>query len=84
MFLTVKQVAERLQVSQGTIYAAINEGKLKAYRFGNRGRGTLRVTEAALQDYLQASTIEVSLGPATRPHARIILPKRQKPGRLPA
>ncbi len=51
MFLTVKQVAERLQVSTGTIYGAVDRGELKAHRFG---RSTaLRISEESLSEYIE-------------------------------
>lgn len=50
MFLTVKQVAERLQVSLGTVYGAVDRGELKAHRFGRRT--ALRVSEDSLQKYI--------------------------------
>jgi len=57
--LTVRQVAERLHVSQGTVYGLIAQGRLRAFRIGT-GRGTLRVSEEALADFLQA--VETSGG----------------------
>ncbi len=50
MFLTVKQVAERLQVSLGTIYGAVDRGELKAHRFGRRT--AIRISEESLREYL--------------------------------
>ncbi|MGE0536611.1 MAG: helix-turn-helix domain-containing protein [Pirellulales bacterium] len=47
---TVKQVAERLNVSLGTIYGAIDDGRLKCYRLG-RG-GAIRVSDEYLREYL--------------------------------
>jgi len=49
--LTVAQVAERLQVSTQIVYALVAEGKILAHRIG-LGRGTIRVAEADLQEYL--------------------------------
>jgi excisionase family DNA binding protein len=50
MFLTVKQVAERLQVSLGTVYGAVDRGELKAHRFGRRT--ALRISEQSLLEYI--------------------------------
>jgi excisionase family DNA binding protein len=50
-FLTVREVAQRLKVSQASVYAVIAEGKLPGYRIG-AGRGTIRVSVADLQSYL--------------------------------
>jgi excisionase family DNA binding protein len=55
--MTVKQVAERLNVSMGTVYAAIERGELKCYRFGRRS-GTIRVSEEYLGEYLASSRVE--------------------------
>ena len=54
---TVKKVAERLQVSIGTIYAAIADGRLRCYRLG-RGRGAIRISEEAIQGFLASSERE--------------------------
>lgn len=51
---TVKQVAERLNISVRTIYAAVERGDLKCHRFGQR-RGTIRVSEENLRAYLEQS-----------------------------
>lgn len=56
---TVKKVAERLQVSIGTIYAAVADGRLRCYRLG-RGRGTIRIAEDGLQEFLASSQSEGS------------------------
>lgn len=49
----VKTVAARLNVSPVTIYRAIKSGKLRAAKFGE-GRDALRVTDAALAEYVAA------------------------------
>ena len=59
---TVKEVAEMLRVSQGTIYSDIRTGRLAALRFG---RKTYRITEDGLQDYLAAAEVPVSSRPRT-------------------
>lgn len=50
---TVAEVAKRLRVSVGAIYGAVQSGRLKAYRIGARGRGTIRISEEYLRDYLE-------------------------------
>ena len=57
-FLTVKQVAERLGVSNASVYRLIEAGQLSAHRIGV-GRGTLRVSEAALESYLRSVEVVV-------------------------
>jgi excisionase family DNA binding protein len=54
--LTVKQAAERLQVSQATVYQLCEKRKLAHARIGV-GRGAIRVDEDALAAFLQASTV---------------------------
>lgn len=53
--LTVGQVAERLNVSLGTIYAACQSGRLRHYRIG-RGRGAIRITEEDLQLFVESGS----------------------------
>ena len=48
VFHTVKQVAERFQVSGDVVYALCQSGELEANRFGR----CWRISEEALQDYL--------------------------------
>jgi excisionase family DNA binding protein len=50
-YYRVKAVAELLDVSQNTIYRAIESGKLDAARFGE-GKGALRIPGAAITAYL--------------------------------
>ena len=57
--LTVKDVAGRLCVSIASVYRLIESGRLPAHRIGV-GRGTLRVSEAALESYLRS--VEVVAG----------------------
>lgn len=49
----VKEVAGHFDVSAATIYRAIESGALDALKLG-RGRGTLRVTGAAVLAYAAA------------------------------
>lgn len=51
MLLTIKQVAERLQLSSATVRELIRSGRLRAIRtLGDRG--SFRISEAALAEYL--------------------------------
>jgi excisionase family DNA binding protein len=52
--MNVKQVAERLEVSQSLVYGLLSAGKLQGSRHG-LGRGTWRISEEQLQDYLSQS-----------------------------
>ena len=50
--LTVKQVAERLNVSTSLVYQLVDNARIAAHRLGN-GRGTIRVGEQDLHRYLR-------------------------------
>ncbi len=49
---SVDQVAKKLGVSLGCIYALVESRNLPHYRIGI-GRGTIRISEDQLQDYLR-------------------------------
>ena len=51
--MTVRKAAERLEVSQSTVYALIAAGKLKCHRVGV-GRGCIRIHEDHIAAYLAA------------------------------
>lgn len=53
-FLKVKEVAEILQVSIGTVYKLIHSGQVKAVRVGK----VYRIDPADLAEYLKATTPE--------------------------
>ncbi len=52
--LKVREVARLLNVSLGCVYALFESGRLACHRIG-LGRGTVRVSDADLNDYLAAS-----------------------------
>ena len=52
--MTVKQAAERLEVSASLIYALIGEGKLPCTRHG-LGRGCIRISEDQLAKYIEGA-----------------------------
>jgi len=54
-FFRVAEVAARFEVDETTIYRQIKAGRLKAIRIGT-GRGTVRVTAAALAEYEESIT----------------------------
>jgi excisionase family DNA binding protein len=58
--LTVKQAAERLQVSIGAIYHACADFRLAHVRIG-RGRGTIRIREQDLEKFINACVVEEDL-----------------------
>jgi len=48
MVMTVKQVAEKIQVTKRTVYDWIRQGKLQAYRAGRQ----YRITDEQLEAFL--------------------------------
>ena len=64
--LTVKQVAERLNVSQSIIYSLIDAGQIVCHRIG-LGRGSIRIAEDDLARYLKSCrNADSSNGPKLR------------------
>ena len=57
--LSVRDVAERLNLSDRFVYELINAGKLQHYVFGGSAsrRGSIRISEAGLADFVAASMI---------------------------
>ncbi len=67
--MTVKQVAEQLEVSASLVYELCHMGVIASTRHGRPGkRGTIRVSEEALQAYLSSLQGEVRppAGPALK------------------
>jgi excisionase family DNA binding protein len=54
-FLTIREAAGALRVSESTIRNAISSGQLRAFRFGARG-GSIRIGMADLEDYMASCT----------------------------
>jgi excisionase family DNA binding protein len=52
MWLTVKDVANRLAVSKASIYQLVQRNHLEHVRIGT-GRGTIRIKEESLDAYLK-------------------------------
>jgi excisionase family DNA binding protein len=55
MFLTVRQVAERLSVSRATVYGLVSSGALVCSRIGV-GRGTIRISENELERFIETAS----------------------------
>lgn len=55
---TVKHAAQKLNVSQSTVYALVSSGQLKCHRIGV-GRGVIRISQSAIDDYLNACAAHV-------------------------
>jgi excisionase family DNA binding protein len=64
--LTVNQVARQLSVSERTVYALCDTGKLRHARIGT-GRGTIRIPEDAVAEYLASVTTGVQTAPRQPP-----------------
>lgn len=81
-YLTIREAAEQLRVSHGTIRGLIAKGRLKAIRVGT-GRGTYRIAQADLDAFLLGCEVP---GPA--PAAPAVKPRgpaaftHLDPGRL--
>ena len=50
--MTVREIAERLEISPSCVYALVAAGKLRASRHG-LGRGCIRISEEQLAQYLK-------------------------------
>lgn len=53
--LTVAQAAEKLGVKPGLVYQLCSSGRLRHCRVGN-GRGVIRISEDALDEYVMSVT----------------------------
>lgn len=69
MMLTVKQVAQRLNVSQSCIYQLVETGRIPHHRIG-LGRGAIRFTEDDLADYLAGIREQTEIRPSATPSRR--------------
>ena len=58
--LTVKEAAARLGLSETSVYALCNGGKLKHYRFGASKRGTVRIDAAGMEAYIFTCAVTVT------------------------
>lgn len=72
--LTVKQVAEQLNLTAQLIYQLIQSGKLPVHRFGN-GRGTIRISQEDLNQFIDSCRQVAS----PRDVPRVTRPSRQPP-----
>lgn len=57
--LSVREAAEQLGVSIGTVYGLCARRRLRHERIG-LGRGTIRIPEEALEEYRQSVTVGVA------------------------
>jgi excisionase family DNA binding protein len=54
--MTVKTAAQKLELAPATVYALCAAGRIRHERHG-LGRGTIRITEAALDEYRRSRTV---------------------------
>ena len=54
--LTVRDIAQRLNVSQGFVYGQVARGRIEHYSLGgtSRKRGAIRFSECQFQEYLSS------------------------------
>lgn len=70
--LTVNEVAERLKCSPALIYQLCADGRLAHHRLGT-GRGTIRITENSLQEFLDTTHVGTHAITLSRPLKHIRL-----------
>lgn len=68
--MTVKQAAEKLEVSSATVYSLVASGKLQCYRIGN-GRGAIRISEEHISAFLKTAEPVAASAPAPVSHPRL-------------
>lgn len=75
--MRVREAAQRLEVSQATVYALVASGRLRCHRVG-MGRGCIRISEEHLAEYLRASEPVVVRDPPPAPARRAKLKHLQR------
>lgn len=73
--MRVKEVAGRLDVSTCTVYDLVAAGKLRCHRIG-MGRGTIRVTEEQLAEFLANSETGPRNVAPPKPRTKQYVPRR--------
>ena len=68
--MTVRQAAQRLEVSVSTVYALVASGKLRCSRIG-LGRGVIRISEEHLAEYLKGAEPVIAPAPLTTRPVRL-------------
>ena len=67
--LTVKAAAERMRISPSLVYALCREGVIRCTRHGRPGkRGTIRISEQAVDEYLAGCRTEGRPAPLPLKH----------------
>ena len=60
MYLTSVEACERLRLSRDTLHKLIHSGALAAHKTSTGRTAPYRISEAAIADYLQRQTAEVT------------------------
>lgn len=68
--MRVRDVAERLEVSTGTVYGLIAAGRLGCRRIG-LGRGVIRISEDHLAAFLHAAEPAAASPPPAPPRVKL-------------
>jgi excisionase family DNA binding protein len=55
-FYTVGELSDLLRLSSSQVYALIEEGRLKCHRFTRGKSGGIRISQAQLDEFLQATS----------------------------
>lgn len=71
-FLTIREVAQLLKLSQSSVYQLVEAGRLAHHRIGH-GRGSIRVSERDLLAYLERCRQEIREKPVVTRAPRVKL-----------
>ncbi len=63
MYLTSAETRARLKISRETLRKLIKTGELKASKIGNGPTSDLRISEAAIEDYMERHTVVADAAP---------------------
>jgi excisionase family DNA binding protein len=75
--LTVAQVADRLSCSRALVYQLCAEGRIAHHRLG-LGRGTIRIEEEEVQEYLNETQVSLDMPRAATGFHHLRLPVRRR------
>lgn len=64
--LCVRQVAEQLGVAETTVYAMCQQKRLRHFRVGT-GRGTIRIREEDLAEFIEGASVQPEEPAAPKP-----------------
>ena len=70
--MTVKEAAKALEISPALVYALCAANKIRHERHG-LGRGTIRITKVALEQYRRSSDIRAG-SPSSSPRRKALAP----------